>query len=104
MSGRASKRKGSKIEREFVELHRALGLDAKRVPLSGAAAGWKGDIKVIVRGREITGEVKARASGSGFVTLEKWLGDNDLLLLKRDRAQPIVVLPWHVWAWLVGVE
>ncbi|TXH52878.1 MAG: hypothetical protein E6Q97_14530 [Desulfurellales bacterium] len=104
MSGRASKRKGSKIEREFVELHRALGLDAKRVPLSGAAAGWKGDIKVIVRGREITGEVKARGDGSGFKTLKRWLGENDALFLREDRADGMVVLPMRTWAWLVGVE
>lgn len=104
MSGRRSKSKGYRREVEFVELHRAIGLDAHRVPLSGAVAGYKGDLRIGVRDRTLSGEVKARASGSGFTTLEKWLGDNDLLLLKRDRAQPIVVLPWHVWAWLVGVE
>lgn len=104
MAGRASRDKGGRREREFVELHRAIGLHAHRVPLSGAVAGYKGDLRIGVRDRTLSGEVKARASGSGFTTLEKWLGDNDLLLLKRDRAQPMVVLPWHVWAWLVGVE
>lgn len=105
MSGKRSRDKGGRREREFVELHRAIGLDAHRVPLSGAVGGqYAGDIRISVRDRVLSGEVKARASGSGFTTLEKWLGDNDLLLLKRDRAQPMVVLPWHVWAWLVGVE
>ncbi len=42
-------------------------------------------------------EVKARANGEGFTTLERWLGENDVLFLVRDRAQPLVVLPWRSW-------
>lgn len=102
MSGRRSKSKGYRREVEFVELHKALGLDAHRVPLSGAVAGYKGDLRIGVRDRVLSGEVKARATGSGFVTLEKWLGDNDALFLRRDRASAMVVLPWETWAWLVG--
>jgi hypothetical protein len=33
-------------------------------------------------------EVKARKSGEGFMTLERWLGDADALFLRRDRAEP----------------
>ena len=102
VSGRRSRDKGSRVERGFVELHRALGIDAKRVPLSGAAQGFKGDIHLTLRGRALQAEVKARAAGSGFVTLERWLGDNDALFLRRDRADAVVVLPWRTWAWLVG--
>lgn len=102
MSGRRSKSKGYRREVEFVELHKSLGLDAHRVPLSGAVAGYKGDLRIGVRGVTLSAEVKGRATGGGFVTLEKWLGDNDLLLLKRDRTDPLVVLPWATWAWLVG--
>lgn len=102
MSGRRSKSKGYRREVEFVELHKSLGLDAHRVPLSGAVAGYKGDIRIPIRGKTLSGEVKARATGGGFVTLEKWLGDNDVLLLKRDRTDPMVVLPWRIWAWLLG--
>jgi len=103
VSGRRSRDKGGRREREFVELHRAIGLDAHRVPLSGAVGGqYAGDLRISVRGVTLTAEVKGRASGSGFVTLERWLGEHDLLLLKRDRADPLVVLPWRVWAWLLG--
>ena len=42
-------------------------------------------------------EVKARASGEGFATLERWLGEADALFLIRDRATPLVVLPWSRW-------
>lgn len=102
MSGRRSRSKGLRAERGFVELHRALGVDALRVPLSGAAEGFKGDLLLGIRDRKLQAEVKARATGSGFVTLEKWLGDNDALFLRRDRADALVVLPWSTWAWLVG--
>ena len=42
-------------------------------------------------------EVKARAGGDGFKTLERWLGDNDLLFLRRDRSTPLVVMPWSLY-------
>ena len=53
-------------------------------------------------GPPFVSEVKARVSGAGFVTLEKWLGENDALFLIRDRAEPLVVLPWASWEPLVG--
>jgi hypothetical protein len=36
-----------------------------------------------------------------FALLERWLGDADMLFLRRDRAEPLVVLPWRVWARLL---
>jgi Holliday junction resolvase len=97
------RQKGSRVERELVARHLECGIPAKRVPLSGAQAGWKGDIRV---GEYLVAEVKARANGEGFATLEKWLGDNALLFLKRDRRQPMVVVEWETYlrlvkAWLV---
>jgi hypothetical protein len=55
-------------------------------------------------GREeapLVAECKARKSGSGFVQLERWLGEFDLLALRRNNADPIIVLPWRVWAALL---
>ena len=37
--------------------------------------------------------MKARGNGSGFTLLEKWLGDYQVLFLRRDRADPLVVPP-----------
>lgn len=83
------------MEREIVHLHRDAGLPAERVPLSGAAGGgFSGD--VIIDG-DLRAEVKARAHGEGFKTLERWLGDNHFLFLRRDRSTPIVVMPWDVY-------
>lgn len=97
MANRA-RQKGDRSEREIVNLHQAMGVSAQRVPLSGAAGGrftgdvWIGDWKA---------EVKARANGEGFITLEKWLGENDLLFLRRDRKSPLVVLPWKTYEELI---
>jgi len=88
-----SRDKGNRLEREVVNLCKEMGLDAHRVPLSGAVTGYKGD--VIVAG--MRAEVKGRASGEGFKTLERWLGEHDLLFLRRDRAQPMVLMPWPTW-------
>jgi hypothetical protein len=94
--------KGARIEREVVDRHRTFGLRAERVPLSGAARyrGNGADVDVYPSGPEeapLCCEVKARASGEGFTTLERWLGDNDALFLRRNNAPPLVVLPWRVW-------
>jgi hypothetical protein len=45
----------------------------------------------------LVAECKARKNGAGFTTLEAWLSDYDLLFLKRNNAEPLVVLPWRVW-------
>jgi len=42
---------------------------------------------------QIVAESKARKSGSGFTQLEKWLGEYDALMLRRNNAGPMVVLP-----------
>jgi hypothetical protein len=98
--GLKSKSKGNRIEREIVHRHRAAGIDAERVPLSGAAGGsYTGDLRI--EGGLVV-EVKARAGGDGFKTLERWLGDNDLLFLRRDRSDPLVVMPWSLYEQLMG--
>lgn len=94
--------KGARIEREIVNLHKELGMRAERVPLSGATRYMDEghDINIYVAGRNegpFVAEVKARASGAGFTLLERWLSDHDILFLRRDRAEPLVVLPWNTW-------
>lgn len=99
--------KGVRIEREIVNLHKGIGIDAERVPLSGAAQ-YKSechDLDIYPRGRgrpSLRGEVKGRASGAGFTLLERWLSDSDVLFLRRDRQEPLVLVPWRVWAELLA--
>jgi Holliday junction resolvase len=102
VSGARHRRKGGRIEREIVALHRALGVHAERYPLSGASRfrGAGHDVDVYAFGRDeapLVAEVKARKSGGGFVQLERWLGEFDLLFLRRNNADPLVVLPWRIW-------
>lgn len=92
MSGKKSRDKGNRIEREIVNIHRKEGIPAERVPLSGAAGGsFTGDVYIA---GVWTAEVKSRAGGDGFRTIERWLEANDLLFLRRDGQKPLVVLPW----------
>jgi hypothetical protein len=112
--GKASRSKGQRREREIVAAHVDLGVHAERVPLSGAARyqGNGGDLDVYAFGKDtapLVCEVKARANGSGFATIEGWLDDADALFLKRDQEKPgepspkpLVVLPWRTWTRLLA--
>ncbi len=103
--GKASRDKGLRRERAIVDIHTKCGIQAERVPLSGAVRyrGNGADVDLYVRGDQpIKAEVKARGDGDGFRTLERWLGGNDALFLWRDRATPFVVLPLHVWLEVAG--
>jgi Holliday junction resolvase len=66
--GAMSKRKGSRIERELVQLHKDIGVHCERYPLSGASRfrGSGHDIDIYVHGREaepFVAEVKAGRMG-----------------------------------------
>jgi Holliday junction resolvase len=88
---KASRDKGNRTERTIVAILQNFGFAAERVPLSGAARGrFGGDISVPLFGVDKRVEVKCRASG--FSQLYSWLGDHDFLIVKRDRAEPLVVL------------
>jgi hypothetical protein len=50
----------------------------------------------------LVAEVKARKDGGGFLQLERWLGEYDVLFLRRNNADPLVLLPWRVWAALLA--
>jgi Holliday junction resolvase len=105
--GARHRRKGDRCEREIVALHLALGIHSERVPHSGAMRyrGHGADVDVYALGREecpLVSECKSRKAGGGFVQLERWLGENDLLFLRRDHAEPLVLLPWRVWARLLA--
>ena len=96
-----SKQKGSRVEREIAKRLTAAGIPARRVVMSGAAARYDErlsgdvDVGVLSNGNALfTAEVKARKDGAGFAVLERWLGNNDMLILRRDRADPWVALPW----------
>lgn len=97
--GAKSRRKGGRIEREIVHRHEELGITCRRRQAAGHARGH--DDPDLLIGDALVAEVKARASGGGFKTMERWLGDDDLLFLRRDNADPLVLMPWAVYARLI---
>lgn len=90
MGGRASRDKGSRLERAIVNDLRAAGLDARRVPLSGSMRGFKGDVQIHLAGRTLTLEAKSRASGFSFIY--KAIENADLLAVKVDHAEPLLIM------------
>src|SRR2546429_9249277 len=90
--GRASRDKGNRAERAIVKFLQDKGFAAERVPLSGSAGGsYLGDLTVPVLNIDRVVEVKHRADG--FRELYKWLVDRDILIVRADRSEPLVVLP-----------
>uniref|UniRef100_A0A7V4EG14 VRR-NUC domain-containing protein n=1 Tax=Thermus tengchongensis TaxID=1214928 RepID=A0A7V4EG14_9DEIN len=87
--GKGPKRKGTRAEREALRLLREAGLEARRVPLSGSAPGYPGDLVAYLPGLgEVVVEVKARRRFG----LEGWLEGRGLLVLRPDRRPPLAVM------------
>jgi Holliday junction resolvase len=92
MTGRRSRNKGARLERAIVNALQADGLAAVRVPLSGVVGGrFAGDVVLPLMGRDLCVEVKARADG--FRELYSWLDGRDVLIVKADRQEPLVIVP-----------
>jgi Holliday junction resolvase len=90
--GRSPRQKGNRGERAIVRFLQDHGFAAERVPLSGSAGGsYLGDVTVPLLGVDRCVEVKVR--GSGFNQLYRWLVGRDLLIVRADRSEPLVILP-----------
>jgi Holliday junction resolvase len=103
--GKASRDKGARRERELVNAFKGLGLRCERVPLSGAVRyqgnGSDLDLYLSNRAAPLVCEVKGRAAPAPWQFVSKSLGENDVLFLIEDRAEPLAVLPWRVLVELV---
>jgi Holliday junction resolvase len=90
--GNKNKSKGTYHEKWFVTWLQAIGIKAKRQPLSGSLGGeYSGDIKLEIRGHELVGEVKYRDT-SGFPSPYTVLEKRDIAFYKRRRGTPQVVV------------
>jgi Holliday junction resolvase len=90
--GRSPRQKGNREERALVRFLQANGFAAERVPCSGSAGGsYLGDLTLPILGVDRCVEVKVR--GNGFSQLYRWLADRDLLIVRADRCEPLVVVP-----------
>ena len=102
--GKMQRAKGARVERKFVNLHKEMGVPAERAPYSGAVKGrltdMQGeDIKIEINGVNVTAEVKARKEG--WKTIYDQIARTDILFLKANNKDPLVVLQWDTWAWLL---
>ena len=95
MSGRRSRDKGARTERAIVRLLQGLGA----VKISGMYKPGA-DISMPLLGLERAVEVKCRAAG--FRKLYDWLNDRDVLIVKADRQEPLVVLRMSLAAEIAG--
>lgn len=89
--GKSQRDKGYRTENTLVHALRAYNIEAKRVPLSGGTSFCKGDLMINVKDEELRLESKARANG--FKQLYQWLEGNDVLAIKADRKETLIVLP-----------
>jgi hypothetical protein len=88
-----SAEKGSRFERACVDRLKELGLEAQRVPLSGAAGGMFGS-DIVVAGRKIECKTRKRA----WMDLFNWLPGNHALMIKADRTETLVVMSLETYA------
>jgi hypothetical protein len=95
--GRRSRNKGTRQERAVARYLQEHGFAAERIPLSGSAGGrFVGDLSLPLLGVDRCVEVKCRARG--FRELYAWLDGRDLLIVRADRREPLVVLPLRLAA------
>jgi Holliday junction resolvase len=100
MTGRRSRDKGARFEREVVNTFQAEGIVAERVPLSGAAGGkYIGDISVPVMGVDRTLECKKRADG--FKEIYAWKADHYGVVIAADRKPALMVVTLEAFIDLV---
>ena len=104
--GKLSRTKGVRTELELVNLHRKIGIESERVPLSGAT-GYQNngqDIDCYIRGRDEAPAVcQVKRNLRGVKGMLNALGDADALFLRYD-AEPgqlvpevVVCMPWRTY-------
>jgi hypothetical protein len=87
MSGRRSHDKGARTESAVARVLQANGFAAAKISRAYQPGH---DIVLSLNGRDLCVEVKARAGG--FQELYSWLSGRDLLIMKADRQEPLVIL------------
>ena len=98
-----NKSKGTYHEKWFERWFQSLGIEAERVPLSGALGGkYSGDLWVTL-GRRLVAEIKYRDK-SNFPNPFKVLEGRDIALYKRKVGEPktLVIMSGDMFAQLIG--
>jgi hypothetical protein len=73
-----------------VKLLNDAGMHAKRVPLSGAAEGYEGDVAC----SDLPEPIEVKVGSQVPVTVFRWLDGKRTLFMRRDRGEWIVAMRW----------
>jgi|TARA_Y100000015_G_scaffold13333_1_gene12829 Holliday junction resolvase len=97
MGGKAARVKGASFEREIVNWHKERGVDAERIPLSGAMKGnYASDIKIGPQ-LALTAECKRRARGWQDIYDAFDQDNSDVVFIRKDRKPALVVLTMETY-------
>ena len=110
-----SRQKGAEFEREITNELKELGLDAKKVPLSGACTEFEGDIWIRpAEGTEYRKNfpipqlfLEANRRKRGFKTIYDAIeqgGGNDIVVARDDRKEAFYVLPKKTFYYFLEVS
>lgn len=102
--GKRSKKKGYEGEREVVELLNKYGIEAERVPLSGALKCDKYSCDVHIP--ELNKRVEVKRRKSGMKTIQKWLeedANSNYIFFREDGDKEgwLVIMPYTEFVELV---
>lgn len=91
-----NKEKGDRLEAKLVEMLLLAGFHARRTPKSGSGPlssnpGSGYDISLSLFDKVY--KVEAKARGVAFQTFYKWLRKSDMVIVKQNFEEPLVVLP-----------
>jgi hypothetical protein len=92
--GKKSRDKGYRGEHEWVQELLGMGIQAWRVPLSGAVRGFEGDVVAKLSMGDVTWSVKRRKK------LPKWLKELPAAI-REDYGDWIILLPLDLFRALV---
>lgn len=89
--GKMQRDKGTRFERATVQKANEHGLYAVRVPLSGAAEGFKDDV-IVTDAASDKWNLECKKRSRGFKQLYDWIEGSDGLVISADRSESLVVL------------
>lgn len=89
--GNYNKVKGNQFEKEILHSLRLNDIRAQRVVASGSVKEDDGDIVMDFEGTPYNLECKFHKS-IPTKGLEKWIGDNDILVMRENRGEPKVFM------------
>lgn len=100
MKPQSKKAKGTRLERWVVKQFEAIGIRARRQPLSGALSDFPHDCYADIPGFG-PAIIEAKSWKHGWRTGDRALGQGDMLVIKRDYGSPCVYMSWSVFEAMV---